>query len=195
MASEPWMQRKKDKHAAKCEEGVGLWDDLALVAVRMTDSPGRPVILVVTDGKEKGSKHPWSEVTELAQDEGIAAFGLCYGVDAAIGDMTLPSRRGGGTYRQDMASQFISLCETSGGIVTRMDERGSLQEALQRFVQMVRQRYIVEFPRPSNSTAGKHHLQVKVGRDEYLIRPSGMSVPIPDPALLSDPTTVPSRTP
>ena len=85
MALEPWMQRKKDKHAAKCEEGVGLWDGLALVAVRMTDSPGRRVILVVSDGKEKGSKHPWSEVTEFAQDAGIAVFGLSYDV-AAIGD-------------------------------------------------------------------------------------------------------------
>jgi hypothetical protein len=195
------MQRKKDKHAVKCEEGVGLWDGLALVAVRMTDSPGRRVILVVTDGNEKGSKHTWSEVTEFAQDAGIAVFGLSYSVDAAIGDMTLPSRRAGGTYRQmglgsPDVSQFISLCEMSGGIVTRMDERGwSLQETLQRFVQMVRQRYIVEFPRPSNSTAGKHDLQVKVGKDEYLIRPSGVSVPIPDPALMSDPTTVPSHTP
>ncbi len=203
MALEPWMQRKKEKHGAKCEEGVGLWDGLALVAVRMTDSPGRRVILVVTDGKGKGSKHPWSEVTEFAQDAGIAVFGLTYGVDGASGDMTLPSRRAGGTYRQmDLGSpdvsQFISLCEMSGGTVTRMDERGSLQESLQKFVQMVRQRYIVEFPRPSNSTAGKHDMRVKVGKDEYLIRPSGVSVPIPDAALLSDPTTVPSdpsRTP
>ena len=86
----------------------------------------------------------------------------------------------------------------SGGIVTRMDERGSLQETLQKFVQMVRQRYIVEFPRPSNSTAGKHDMQVKVGKDDYLIRTAGVSVPIPDAALLNDPTTVPSdpsRTP
>ena len=201
LALEPWMQRKKDKHAVKCEEGVGLWDGLALVSVRMTDSPGRRVILVVTDGNEKGSKHTWSEVTEFAQDAGIAVFGLSYSVDAAIGDMTLPSRRAGGTYRQmglgsPDVSQFISLCEMSGGIVTRMDERRwSLQETLQRFVQMVRQRYIVEFPRPSNSTAGKHDLQVKVGKDEYLIQPSGVSVPIPDPALMSDPTTVPSHTP
>jgi hypothetical protein len=197
LALDPWMKRKSDRHAAKCKEGVGLWDGLALVAVRMLDAPGRRVILVVSDGKQEGSKHPWSEVTGFAQDAGIAVFGLSYSVEGATGNMTLPSRRGGGTYRQmDVGhpdvSQFISLCEMSGGIVTRMDERGSLRETLQRFVQMVRQRYIVEFPRPSNSTAGKHDMQVRVGKNDYLIRTAGVSVPIPDAALMSDPTTVPS---
>ena len=198
MALDPWMKRKSDKHAVKCKEGVGLWDGLALVAVRMMDATGRRVILVVSDGKEEGSKHPWSEVTGFAQDAGIAVFGLTYGVEVAIGEVPMPGRRGGGgTYRQmgvgsADVSQFISLCEMSGGIVTKMDERGSLQETLQRFVQMVRQRYIVEFPRPSNSTAGKHDMQVMVGKGEYLIRTAGVSVPVPDAALMSDPTTVPS---
>jgi hypothetical protein len=197
MALDPWRKRKSDKHSVKCEDGVGLWDGVALVAVRMMDSPGRRVILVVSDGKEKGSKHSWSEVTEFAQDAGIAVFGLSYSVEGATGNMTLPSRRGGGTYRQmDVGSpdvsQFISLCEMSGGIVTTMDERGLLQDTLQRFVQMVRQRYIVEFPRPSNSTAGRHDMRVSVEKNEYLIRTAGVSVPIPDAALMSDPTTVPS---
>ncbi len=83
MALDPWMKRKSDKHAVKCKEGVGLWDGLALVAVRMMDAPGRRVILVVSDGKEEGSKHPWSEVTEFAQDAGIAVFGLSYSVEGA----------------------------------------------------------------------------------------------------------------
>jgi hypothetical protein len=49
------MQRKKDKHAVKCEEGVGLWDGLALVAVRV---PGFEKLDVKFDyGKrEKGGK-------------------------------------------------------------------------------------------------------------------------------------------
>jgi hypothetical protein len=204
VAMEPSVQRKNDKHAKKCDQGVGLWDSVAVVALRMMDLPGRRVILAVTDGLDKESKHPWSEVTEFAQNSGIAVFGLSYSVEAATGDVIVPNRRGGGgTYRQTTvaspeASQFVSLCKMSGGIVTKVNERESLQATLQKFVQTVRQRYIVEFPRPANSTPGKHNMQVKVGKDGYLILTAGVSVPIPDPALMNDPTTVPSdpsRTP
>jgi hypothetical protein len=199
LVMEPWKQRKNDKHAKNCEQGVGLWDSVAVVALKMMDLPGRRVILAVTDGLDKESKHPWNEVTEFVQDTGVAVFGLSYSVESAIGDVIVPNRRGGGgTYRQtgsaspQVAPQFTSLCEMSGGIVTRMNERGSPQESLQKIVQTVRQRYIVEFPRPSNSTAGKHNMQVKVGKDDYVVLTAGVSVPIPDPALMSDPTTVPS---
>jgi len=48
-AVQPWMQRKGDKHAKNCEQEVPLWDALAKVAARMKDSPGRRVILAVSD--------------------------------------------------------------------------------------------------------------------------------------------------
>jgi hypothetical protein len=63
---------------------------------------------------------------------------------------------------------------------------------------MLRERYIVEFPRPSNSTAGEHDMQVKIEKGIYKIRPSGVSVPLPDPAWAADPTTIqagPSQAP
>ncbi len=68
----------------------------------------------------------------------------------------------------------------------------SLQSVLGQFVAMVRERYVVEFPRPSNSTAGTHDMQVKVGSASYFIRPAGVSLPLPDPTLAADPTTVQS---
>jgi hypothetical protein len=73
-----------------------------------------------------------------------------------------------------------------------------LDFTLQQFVAMLRERYIVEFPRPANTTAGQHAMNVKVAKSNFFIRPAGISVPIPDRALLADPTTVPSdpsRTP
>ena len=182
---------------------------LAEVAARMMDSPGRRVILAVSDGQDKGSKHSWSEVTDFAQASGIAVFGISHDAEPVMGSPMVPSRRGGGVYIQGGTIQagstasagdahFISLCEMSGGIVTRMDDRRSLQEILREFVQMVRQRYIVEFPRPSNSTPGQHGMDIKIAKGSYLIRAAGVSMPVPDAALMADPTTVPSdpsRTP
>jgi len=73
------------------------------------------------------------------------------------------------------------------------------QSALQQLLKMVRQRYILEFPRPANSTIGVHEIRVKVAkREDLFIAPAGISMPLPDSAILKDPTTVrsdPSLTP
>jgi hypothetical protein len=93
---------------------------------------------------------------------------------------------------------LVSVCELSGGIVMRMSDSAALPQSLEKFVTMLRERYIVEFPRPSNSTAGEHGMEVKIDKGIYLIRPSGVSLPLPDPVLMADPTTIqtgPSQAP
>jgi hypothetical protein len=57
---------------------------------------------------------------------------------------------------------------------------------------MVRQRYIVEFPRPSNSTPGAHGMEVKIAKGDYLIRAAGVSMPVPNASLMKDPATIQS---
>jgi hypothetical protein len=71
---------------------------------------------------------------------------------------------------------------------------------LKDFVAMLRERYIVEFPRPTKSLPGghaealpgEHDMEVRIAKGKYFIRPAGISVPIPDAAVLADPATVPS---
>ena len=65
------------------------------------------------------------------------------------------------------------------------------QNHLVQFTKLLRGRYIVEFPRPFNATGG-HNLAVSIEKSNDFIRPAGISVPIEDPAILADPTTVPS---
>jgi hypothetical protein len=85
-----------------------------------------------------------------------------------------------------------AICQLSGGLVMTTDA-GRRKAALERWIAMVRQRYILEFPRPSNSTSGMHDMRVRVESGAGLfVRPSGISIPLPDPALMKDPTTVPS---
>jgi hypothetical protein len=57
---------------------------------------------------------------------------------------------------------------------------------------MLRGRYIVEFPRPFHSESGEHSLIVTIDKSDAFIRAAGISVPMADPAVLADPTTVPS---
>jgi hypothetical protein len=85
---------------------------------------------------------------------------------------------------------FQAVCELSGGLLATTYP-AMTGKTLQRFVTMMRGRYIVEFPRPSNSTAGAHDMRVKIDKGEdAFVRPSGISIPLPDPALARDPTTI-----
>jgi hypothetical protein len=200
-ALEPWMLRKRNKQEGGCALRGRLWDGLGAVAVALSDSPGRRVILVVTDGRDTGSKNSWNEVRYFAQAKGIAVFALNY---APVSSGIESIGRGRGGYLSSggapaVEKPLVSVCELSGGIVMRMNDPTALSKSLEQFVRMLRERYIVEFPRPAKSTAGEHDLEVKIDKGVYIkIRPSGVSVALPDPAWMADPTTIqtgPSQAP
>ncbi len=174
----------------KCAQTVHLWDALAHVVADMSKLPGRRVILAVSDGYDTTSEHTWNEVNNLAQAAGVAVFGLTY--VPSHRDVSEPSK-----LMWSSEDPFHSLCELSGGMVL-LSAPSTLDFSLQRFVTLVRERYIVEFPPPANGTAGVHVKEIKIARSKDFIRPAGVSVHIPDPAVLADPSTVrsdPSHTP
>jgi hypothetical protein len=184
-ALQTWMQPE-----VKCKQSVHLWDALAHMTAELSKLPGRRVILAVTDGYDKRSEHTWNEVNNLAQAAGVAVFGVRY----IPSQITMPDSR---LLRWSSEDPFLSLCELSGGTVL-LSQPSGIDFTLQRFATLVRERYIVEFPRPANATSGKHVQQVRIAKSKDFIRPAGISVHIPDAAELSDPTTVPSdpsRTP
>jgi hypothetical protein len=186
-----WTDRKRNKHEAICPQSVHLVDALTYMSSQLYKLPGRRVILAVTDGIDYGSAHSWSEARTYAQEEGVAVFGMRYISRSTMGSYHPYFHLRGEDY-------FRSLCELTGGTVL-FTNSDSLEETLQWFTAMVRERYIVEFPRPSNSTSGTHGMRVKIvkGGGDF-IRSAGISLPIADPAVLADPTTIrsdPSLTP
>jgi hypothetical protein len=172
--------RRHAKHSSKCVSPVQLWDGLAFVTNQLSGAPGRRVILAVSDGVDKGSRNRWNEVRVFAQASAVAVFGLSY-------TPWLPENfLGVGSAMED---PFRSICELSGGVVFTAN-RHDVGTRLEGFVGMVRGRYIVEFPRPRNSTKGKHQFVVSIDKSKAFIRATGISVPLPDPKVLADPTTV-----
>ncbi len=179
----PWMAlRGKESHCT--QQPVYLWDALGFIATQMEGLPGRRVILVLTDGRDKGSVRKWNEVRGYVQVAGIAVFGITMPLRSS--SVIVPISSGNDAY------PFLSICELSGGIL--MPTTPELMEAtLLRAMAMLRERYILEFPRPSNSTQGVHGVEVRIaGGDKYYVRPTGVTVPLPDDSVLKDPTTVPS---
>jgi len=189
-ALEPWMIRRQEKPKQNCKQKVHLWDALTYLTGELYKLPGRRVILALSTGDDEGSDRTWNEVRTYAQATGVAVFGMTY-VPAYANNSS------SAVLRRSSEDPFHSLCELSGGMVFLTDAR-SLADTLRLFTTTVRERYIVEFPRPANATSGEHSMEVKVANSADFIRSAGISVPIPDAALLADPTTVPSdptRTP
>jgi hypothetical protein len=181
-ALQMWSYRRQKKHESDCKPSSRLWDALtSIILDPVYHVPGRRVVLTITDGSDKGSTSTWNYVRVIAQSAGVAIFGL----------VGVPSQRTG-PWNRSSEDHFNSVCQLSGGTIFMTNET-DLAETLKRFIQTVRERYIVEFPRPLNSTPGEHGLRVKIEKsnDDY-IRSAGLSVPMPDPVLLADPTTVPS---
>jgi len=190
-ALESWTKRRHEKQKPDCSQRTHLWDAIGHLTGELYKLPGRRVILAVSEGKDDGSTHTWNEVRAYAQSAGVAIFGLTY-IPAYARDTSH-------TFRRSLTEDpFQLLCELNGGMVFQTTSR-SLGEQLKSFTTTVRERYIVEFPRPSNATSGEHEMEVKIAKGEMdFVRSAGISVPIPDPALLADPTTVsvgPQQTP
>ncbi len=184
VALKPWQDRKQARQGCQNEKHVSLKESLAYMVGELRSLPGRRVILAMSDGADTRSKMLWTDLTSYAQSAGVAIFGVRYysAARARPAMVTLPS-----SGRED---PFPTLCELSGGLLFETRSL-PLDDMLKRFTAMLRERYIVEFPRPPSSTAGRHSIDVRVEKSNDFIRSSGISVPMPDAAVLADPTTVP----
>jgi hypothetical protein len=176
-----WTNRGGSKHAQDCQKPVGLRDALAYTSNALYSLPGRRVILAVTEGYDSRSRRSWKDLSSVAQEMGVTIFGLSYAPDEPVK----------GHFPRMGYSPFVSVCEMSGGMVLTAT-RWTEADELKRFTTLLRGRYIVEFPRPAGSTSGPHSLIVTIAKSDAFIRPAGIAVPIADPALLADPTTIPS---
>lgn len=163
-------------------------DALTYVVNQLSKLHGRRVLLAVGRGKlgtANTSGFPqrgpdWKTLTELTNTASVSVFGL--------------EERDIYTANYNAwEDSFNILCQRSGGLVLSTNPEDVEQE-LEHFITIVRNRYIVEFPRPNSLTTGLHILNVTLAdaKAPYLIRPAGASLPPADPAVLADPTTVPS---
>ena len=182
LALEEWKTRKEGRVKTGCESPWGLWDSTTAVVHGMERERGRRVLLVVTDGVDRGSRTNWNDLRMLAEQSGVAIFGMVHPDDMfASLHSGFPST----------SNTFGALCELSGGMVLTTALQ-NLATQLKYFTSLLRGRYIVEFPRPSSATGGVHDMEVTVAdRPDAFIRAAGVTVPVDDPTLLKDPMTVP----
>jgi hypothetical protein len=170
--SQSWDQSDTTR---SCQNPINLWDSLASIVQMLSKQPGRRVILAVTDGMDRGSRNSWNELRDFAQTRSVAIFGLVQPADLLITPNEAP---------------FDDVCQLSGGMLLPTPAR-DLKKQLAWAVTLIRGRYIVEFPRPVTAVGGHYSMDITISRHRAFIRPTGAGVPTDDPAILSDPTTVP----
>jgi hypothetical protein len=190
-AVKTWAARDRSK---PCEEDTHLWDALAMATLRLSDLPGHRVIIAVTDGVDRGSQHTAMELAAEMQTYAVTTFGIRPAetdqtMTSLVGKtiMTVQSSMG------QMTTQYPlqAISELSGGMTLQAD-RLNAGKQIAHVPELVRGRYILEFPRPSNATEGGHKFDVKVAKSDDFVRASGVTFPLVDPKIAADPTTLPN---
>jgi hypothetical protein len=169
-----------------------LLDAIVAAAKGLEDDPGRRVLLVLSDDKDRGSRTTWDAARAFASSKGVAIFGIVLSSDMAV-PLAMPLRGARGmtgvqTVTSPAPTNMPALCESTGGMVLDNTDTG-LGSQMRDFVALVRGRYIVEFPRP-DAGAGSHTMDISIDRLSALVRPAGASVPVADPELAKDPNTI-----
>jgi hypothetical protein len=190
--SAPTLHGAKNK--AACRGSVPLWDATAKVIQSLSDRPGRRVVLILSEGEDRKSKMPWSDLKQYAALKNVTVFGLRDLAEFG-GDFGYRYPNGGaagvvvahGNMQEDM---FMELCEENGGLVLSTLPQ-DLPKALETFIAMLRGRYIIEFPRPDDSTPGRHAIDITLRSHRAFIATAGVEVALPE-GDRNDPSTVPS---
>lgn len=184
----PGLQGTGEKHP-DCLHKSQLRDSIASTIGAIAKMQKRRAIIVITDGFDRRSKHSWEELRHLAVAQSVAIFAIrSNGYISAVYE---------GRDRMESVNSLSFLCGQSGGIMLQSSGK-DLPATLARIVAMIRSRYILEFPRPSNSTSGFHQMEVKVAARDVRSFATGATALLPQDTELNDPNTVkgdPSRTP
>ena len=192
----PYRERLEHPTPDHCKPALPLWDAMAHITAQLWQRPGRRVLIVLSDGHDSGSKTSWQTVQEVTQATSTTVFGIVTAPIALTGrnfnsDAQELFRHAHLRNANGFDDPFNFIAELSGG-VTLSASRKNLDKRLQHVIELVRNRYIVEFPRDDHAAAGNHSVEVTVLNAEAFIRSAGITVPLADPTQLTNPLTLPT---
>jgi VWFA-related protein len=184
-----------DKRKPACPFAVHLWDVVAHAVDKLGQTPSRRAVLLISLGLEAGSSIGFDQITHLAQEDSTAIFGIRdideYSFQRSFREQTASDLNSVNS-RTHSIDRLGRLTLLTGGMVFDV-KHFQIEDQLDRFIAMLRSRYIVEFPRPDSGVPGAHQIQITIpSKWYYIIRNTGASMPLPDPSVVNDPTTVPS---
>ncbi len=172
---------------AACTPPVPLWDAMLHVTQQLYRQRGWRVMMAITAGEDQKSRAGWRRVKDATQVGSVAVFGLWTGHPRAKGPIVMGKE--GATFAEP---PFPLICEMSGGTEIEVNPR-KLRNQIGGFTDLIRNRYILEYPRGDRDRPGVHSIDVSIDKGDFYIRPAGIEVPLADPKILADPLTLPSH--
>ncbi len=163
-----------NKKHGTCGNSILLWNSMVVVMKQLSQLPGRRVLLVVSNGFDGHSTVKPDILKTDATVDAVTIFAI-----AARTSLIFPWGR-----------TMDSICQESGGILL-VTSPHDLPQRLDHFIDLLRKRYVLSFYMPAEPTPGTHIMHVTIDHTDAFIRPSGISVPLPDPT----PTDIPSEAP
>ena len=156
----------------KCDTNVRLWDSVAVVGATLYQQPGRRVLLVVSDGNDAGSFFRWNQLSTFTAGRGVTVFAVSDPGNSWRIHVAREHRR----ILSSEIDRLSKLCQLTGGLNLESSPAGLIQ-SLSNILTLVRDRYIVEFPRPMGSQLTSSTLDVRIKGGHTLVHASGISFP------------------
>ena len=162
---------------AVCARSLRLWDSMASMITTLAAQPARRVLLAFTDGLDTKSRVAWPALRSYAALHSVAIFAMSTpGVAERAGVTGTP---------------LWNICALTGGLLMPLAQNKNMLEKVDSFVDLLRNRYIIEFPRANQLAGGSHTVDVNVSQTHAVVRLTGLSVPMLDKKVRDDPNTVP----
>ncbi len=166
-----------------CYHSAQVWSYMASAVNALSKFPGRRVVVAVTDAFDNKSQITRAQLQEFATNLSTSIFTVDY--DRRVHNPI--------DYVRARATQtdLQSITSGTGGLILQTTPT-TFADTLKNIVTLLRGRYIIEFPRPSNTSTGMHIIDVKVPKKDAVVLSAGVSVPMPGDKELNDPDNVPS---
>ncbi len=154
-----------------------MFDTIAEIAERMKRRPGRRVVLLISESRDRGSETKFQQAMETVEREGIEVFGAhysSYGISWIAKPEDFPEQ---GELNEMFFAQLARLgttnpvqaltLATGGSDALFLRERG-IEDAIQRLGAEIHSQYILSFPQredaPGLHPGAPHQIEVSVPR-------------------------------
>ena len=165
---------KDQNNQAACAGSAGLRDYIDYVMKQSSTFPGRRVILFLANGDDDKGTARWQDLVSDATLYAVTTFGINVPDSPLLG----------------WGGSFEELSQRSGGL-NMPATPDALSTTLSQVIDLLRQRYILQFPMPADLTGDVHQVFVTVDKSTTVIRPSGITVPLNDPSTRTGSVNIP----
>jgi VWFA-related protein len=131
----------------KAERGTALYDTLVFTLYYFNGIKGQRTVLLLSDGKDEGSRFTWEEALELARRAGVTIYAI------GLGD-------------QVEKKKMKTLAEETGGRAFFLDDASKLDEIYTTIETELRSRYLLAYQSSQSGTKANTFRTVDVQVDK-----------------------------